>query len=49
LRQGVGKGLAKGSGNEKFATIESYNGLAWKGLERPSSSNPAAMGRDTFH
>ena len=28
---------------------ESQNGLGWKGPSRSSSSNPPAMGRDTFH
>ena len=30
-----------------YRTIESQNGLGWKGPSRSSSSNPLAIGRDT--
>jgi len=33
----------------ELQVIESQNGLGWKGFSRSSSSNPSAMGRDTFH
>ena len=34
---------------ELKVSLESQNGLGWKGPYRSSSSNPPAMGRDTFH
>lgn len=32
-----------------YWVIKSLNGSGWKGLYRPSSSKPPAVGRDTFH
>ena len=34
---------------EDFIVIELQNGLCWKESYTSSSSNPPAMGRDTFH
>jgi len=52
-REGEEKGvhghLELAQSEKGCSIIESCNGLGWKGPYRSSSSNPPAMGRDTFY